>query len=124
MSRIAVKSVLDDGGNIRDPLAAIWSCSRIASPTEIEDNGGEYKATIIAFLDLYRRADETQYFDISEDELPVHESLALVKLQKKADCLIDDILKSVSVPQKIIKVFPQFMAESIVRERKRMSVLR
>ena len=121
VSKIAVKKVLDDGGNLKDPLAAIWSYSRLAGKTEKEKYEGEYKTTAIAFLDLYRRAEETHYFDISEDELPIHESLALMKLQKTADYIIDDIVDWVSVPHKLIRVFPHCsMAGWFVDQNKRI----
>ena len=114
MSRIAVKNVLDDGGNIRDPLAAIWSCTRLKSKTDTESYSGEHKATAIAFLDLYRRADETHYFDISDDELPIDEALALVKLQKTADFLAEDVLDRARETQKVIEVLPRSIGGSII----------
>lgn len=104
MSKIAVKQLVDDGGNLRDALAAVWSYSRLTRTTEKEVYEGEYKATAIAFLDMCRRAEETHYFDINDDELPIHESLALVKLQKTADYLIDDFLDWVSGPRDTIVV--------------------
>ena len=106
--------MLDDGGNIRDPLAAIWSCTRVKSKTETESYEGEHKATAIAFLDLYRRADETHYFDISDDELPIDEALALVKLQKTADFLAEDMLDRASNTKKVIEVLPRSIGGSII----------
>ena len=108
MSKIAVKNILDDGGNLRDALAAVWSYSRLTRTTEKEMYRGEYKATAIAFLDMCRRPEETHYFDIDDDDLPMHESLALVKLQKTADYLIDDFLNWVSGPRDTIEVVSTF----------------
>ena len=105
VSTVAIKNILDDGGNLRDPLAAIWSCSRLPGATEAQNYDGGYKSAAIAFLDRYRRAEETHYFDIREDELPISDALALVELQMTADCLTDDIVDWVSELQYLIKVF-------------------
>ena len=123
VSIIAVKTLLDDEGYLRDPLAAVWSRSRLQSKTVTENSGGEYKATAIAFLDQYRRAEETHNFDINGDELPIHESLALLNLQKKADYLVDDILDWVSVRRMIFKVSPHVVTGSIVKGQNKHFIL-
>ena len=56
----AIHQILDDGGSHANPLAAVWSITRLHTT----DKAGDYPEQTVAFLDLYRRADETRHFHI------------------------------------------------------------
>lgn len=84
LSAITVRQLTDNGDDIIDPLAAVLSSTRLRAESK------DHCVKVAVFLDHYQRPKESDYFQSLH--ITIEESIALVRLQKMVDYLLNDFL--------------------------------
>ncbi|KAG6999666.1 hypothetical protein G7Y79_00033g068540 [Physcia stellaris] len=109
--RITLPELSQDGADPRDALAALWSSTRLRTTER------NYRENVIAFLDKWRRADETRHFTLAK--LSLDECIEMKRLRRMVDRIIEDIILEMHRPGDI----PLVVSES-ERRRFRRAIYR
>ena len=88
--RVTLPELSKDGADPRDALAAFWSSTRLRTT---EHN---YRENVIAFLDKWRRPDETRHFTLAKFSLD--KCIELKRFQRMVDEIIEDIVLEMHRP--------------------------